>query len=296
MKEIVVISGKGGTGKTSMVASFAALAPGNVLADCDVDAADLHLILAPEVKRREPFSGGHEAVIHSESCTRCGLCAAKCRYEAIVKRDGPAGEEYAVDPFACEGCGVCVRACPVAAIELRPRTSGEWFVSETRYGPMVHACLRPAAENSGKLVTQVRRQASQLAKERGADFVIVDGPPGIACPVIASVSGASLVLIVTEPTASGLHDMKRAAGLAAHFEIPAMICINKCDLNREVSEAIRNEAAAARLWVAGEVPYDPTAFVRAQIAGLAPVELDRHSTVSREIERTWRTVSGFLCR
>jgi len=289
MKELVVISGKGGTGKTSIVAAFAALAERKVLADCDVDAADLHLVLAPEIKHREAFSSGREAVIRLKDCNACGACLARCRYEA-VRRSGAA---FTVDPFSCEGCGVCAQVCPVKAIDFLPRKSGEWFISETRHGPMVHARLGIAEENSGKLVTVVRKQAARIAVEGGMDMVIIDGPPGIGCPVIASIGGTSLVLIVTEPTVSGLHDMERVAQLAAHFKVPTMLCINKCDINRDMTATLRRRAAELRMWVAGEIPYD-TSVTLAQIAGQSIIEFDGGGSVAGEINRTWRTILGVL--
>ena len=285
MKEIVVVSGKGGTGKTTIMASFAALAERKVLADCDVDAADLHLILDPEVRRRETFSGGKEAVIRQEDCTACGACLAWCRYEAIT-RDAT----FTVDPLSCEGCGVCVHFCPQQAIDFVPRTSGEWFVSETRHGPMVHARLGIAEENSGKLVTVVRKQASHIAMERGLDWVLIDGPPGIGCPVIASIGGTSLVLAVTEPTMSGLHDLRRVAELASHFRVPVMVCINKCDINPEMAEQIRQYVESAGLALAGELRYD-TVATQAQLAMKSVVEYS-DSALAAEIRTLWEKVAA----
>jgi MinD superfamily P-loop ATPase len=296
MKELVVVSGKGGPGKTSIVAAFAALAERKVLADCDVDAADLHLVLAPDIRHREAFSGGKEARIRQEDCIACGACLARCRFGAVRRDGGGAGDaRFTVDPISCEGCGVCVWACPAKAIDFQPRTSGEWFISETRHGPMVHAHLGIAEENSGKLVTAVRREAGRIADERGLDLVIVDGPPGIGCPVIASMTGASLVLIVTEPTVSGLHDMERVAQLAVHFEAPALVCINKCDLNREMAGTIREQSSRLGMRVAGEVPYD-TVVTRAQMAGRTVMEFDVNSGVVHDIRRMWNAVLSVLWR
>jgi MinD superfamily P-loop ATPase len=295
MKELVVISGKGGTGKTSLVAAFAALAERKVLADCDVDAADLHLVLKPDVQRRERFSGGHVARILVENCTVCGRCAELCRFDA-VRFDGPPSETiaktYRVDPIACEGCGVCVRFCPADAIAFEPDVSGEWFISETRHGPMVHARLGPAGENSGKLVTLVRDQARQIAERDRLDLVLVDGAPGIGCPVIASVTGADLALIVTEPTLSGLHDLERVHALLRHFGIPALVSVNKYDINAELADEI--EAAAARLGatVVGRIPYDQ-AFTKAQIEGLSLIEYDRSATAN-DVRSLWQQVAGRL--
>ena len=237
MREFVVVSGKGGTGKTSLTASFAVLAGRSVVADCDVDAADLHLVLSPRVKLSGAFRAGHVAVIDAARCTACALCERTCRFDA-VKRDaeGAGRPRFAIDPTACEGCGVCVRLCPERAIDFPERLSGEWYVSDTRCGPMVHARLGVAAENSGKLVWLVREKAREIAAREGHDLVLVDGPPGIGCPVIASLTGASAALVVTEPTLSGEHDMERVLQVARHFKVPAAVCVNKWDLNPDMKE------------------------------------------------------------
>ena len=277
VQELVVISGKGGTGKTSIVASFAALARRAVLADCDVDAADLHLILAPEIKRREAFRSGHRAAIRQSDCAQCGECARLCRFDAVrqlERRDGTV--TYAINPVACEGCGVCVRFCPQQAIDFPERTCGEWLVSDTRFGPLVHAKLGVAAENSGKLVSVVRSEARNVAKTRGLDLVLIDGSPGIGCPVIASLTGASLALVVTEPTLSGEHDLQRVLQLAEHFGIPVMVCVNKWDLNPSMTQRIEQTAAAHGAMVARRVRYD-TAVTSAQIREQSAV--DRKSVV-----------------
>lgn len=288
MKELVIISGKGGTGKTSITASFAALAGRAVLADCDVDAADLHLLLRPEIRRREPFRAGHEAVIRRESCTGCGLCAANCRFEAIrPARDGSA---YLVEPAACEGCGVCVRICPAQAIDFPERVGGEWYVSDTRCGPMVHARLTPGAENSGKLVALVREEGRRLAKERKLDLVLLDGPPGIGCPVIASITGASGVLIVTEPTLSGRHDLARVLDLARHFKVPAMVCVNKWDINPAQTKEIERRAVEQGARIAGRIRYD-RAVTDAQVAGKSIVEWG-DSYAAQDVRTLWESVSN----
>jgi len=272
MKELVVISGKGGTGKTSVLASFAALAKNAVLADCDVDAADLHLVLAPTIVRREAFTSGHEAVIRQADCIGCGACLAHCRFDAVKMNGHAAGEAtFTVDPIACEGCGVCVHFCPVKAIDFPDRACGEWFVSDTRCGPMVHARLGIAAENSGKLVSLVRREAKRIAEERGRDTVLVDGPPGIGCPVIASIGGATMVLVVTEPTLSGGHDMARVLALARHFRIPAAVCVNKWDINPDMAARIERTAIETGAVIAPRIPYD-RAVTDAQVKGLSVVE------------------------
>jgi len=292
MNELVVISGKGGTGKTSIVAALAALAQGAVLADCDVDAADLHLVLKPDVQRREAFVGGKEAFVRQEDCIACGACLAWCRYEAILRR-GTAGDgEFRVDPLSCEGCGVCVEFCPVNAIDFREKTSGEWFVSETRHGPMVHARLGIGEENSGKLVTLVRREAARIAGERGLGLIITDGPPGIACPVIASIGGASLVLVVTEPTMSGLHDLRRVMELAAHFGVPVMVCINRFDINQEMTDNIRQYCDEHDVEIAGQLPYDAS-VTQAQLAATSVVEFG-DSPASVAMDCMWQNVLSVL--
>ncbi len=294
MKELVVISGKGGTGKTSLVASFAALARDKVLADCDVDAADLHLILSPTVRREEVFHGMEKVVVNQEKCVRCGKCLPLCRFDAILETRSEEGdiERVDIDPISCEGCGVCAYFCPVEAIEYTPSESGRWFISDTRHGPMVHARLGVAEENSGKLVTLVRMQAKRLAEEKGLDLIIADGSPGIGCPVIASITGANLVLVVTEPTMSGRHDLERAASLAAHFRIRTVVCINKCDLNREITTEIRQWCRRNGIAVVGEIPYD-SVFTKAQMREESVVEYSR-GPAAKAVEGVWQRVLGIL--
>ena len=282
IRELVVASGKGGTGKTSLVGSFAVLADRVVLADCDVDAADLHLLLSPAVRRRETFRGGHVAVIDPARCTGCGDCGRLCRFGAIGRgvvgdgsvydRSSAAGTVFRVDPVACEGCGVCVDRCPAQAIDFPERTSGEWFVSETRCGPMVHARLGIAAENSGKLVSVVRAEARRIAASEGRETILIDGPPGIGCPVIASVTGATAVLAVTEPTVSGEHDLERLLKLCQHFQLPVSVCINRWDVNPDAGRRIEAMAQARGTVLVGRIPYD-RAVTAAQLAAQAVVEV-----------------------
>lgn len=289
MRELVVVSGKGGTGKTSLVASFAALAENKVLVDCDVDAADLHLVLDPMIKHREDFSGGKIARILDERCTSCGRCQEVCRFGAVVQGGEAAGREsFSIDPVDCEGCAVCVWNCPEEAIVFEEVINGEWFVSETRYGPMVHARLGIAEENSGKLVTRVRSQAKRIAEEGGRGLVIVDGSPGIGCPVIASITGADLVLVVTEPTLSGKHDMERVAELTRHFGISTMVCVNKWDLYPPVAEEIEQDALQRGMKVAGRVRYD-RAVTKAQVVKTSVVEYTG-GAITEEIKSVWRHV------
>lgn len=288
MKEIVVISGKGGTGKTSLTAAFAALAEHPVLADCDVDASDLHLILTPEVRERHEFRSGREAVIRQDACTGCGNCAGLCRFGAITQTSAADGSvRYTVDSSACEGCGVCVRFCPSKAIEFPERLCGEWMISDTRFGPMVHARLRPAAENSGKLVSTVRREARTVAERTGRTLIITDGPPGIGCPVIASLTGASEVVVVTEPTVSGEHDLERVLSLAKHFGIPAAVCVNKWDLNPDAAERIERRAAGLGARIAGRIRYDRE-VTSAQVRALTVMETGAAS--AQDIRNVWSTL------
>ena len=295
MKELVVISGKGGTGKTSIVASFAALASKAVIADCDVDAADLHLVIEPTVVRREEFSGGSRARIKTGRCTACGKCEEVCRFDAIYF-DGPGNgkveKTYRVDPIGCEGCGVCAWFCTDEAIEFGPVVNGEWFISDTRLGPMVHAKLGVAEENSGKLVSLVRAQAKKIAEDRNLDLALIDGAPGIGCPVIASIAGADLVLAVTEPTLSGLHDLQRVADLTRHFGIETLVCINKWDLNPDVASQIETQVRGRGLKLAGRVRYD-RAVTDAQIRKLSVVEYARNG-VAGDIEGLWADVWASL--
>lgn len=287
MKEIVVISGKGGTGKTSMIASFAALATGKaVLADCDVDAADLHLILKPRIRKRFEFRMGHKAHISPKHCVSCGKCATLCRFEAI--RYSRTGTGYDVDPVACEGCGVCVRFCPENAIDFPEETCGEWFVSDTRFGPMVHARLGIAAENSGKLVTLVRTETKRIAQEQSAAYVLIDGSPGIGCPVIASLTTAYRALIVTEPTVSGTHDLKRIARLTEKLGVPSMVCVNKWDINPDAANDIKAFALHEGMEFAGQIRYDSVATA-AQRAKMAIVEYGKNG-IADDIIQIWDKV------
>jgi len=286
VKELIVISGKGGTGKTSLLGAFASLAENKVLCDADVDAADLYLILEPEIKERQDFQEGHKAVIDKDRCTECGKCRELCRFHAI-------SPEFEVDPIDCEGCGVCVYFCPVDAIDFPIKTCGELFISDTRVGPMVHARLGIAEDNSGKLVTLARQQARKLAKEKGLNLILTDGPPGLACPVIASITGADGVLIVTEPTLSGHHDMDRVVELANHFEIPAAVCINKYDLNRDMTETIEEYARDKGLPVVGRIPFDPS-FTEAMVQKQTIMEYDASCSAAQAVQGIWERLRSTL--
>ena len=254
MKEILILSGKGGTGKTTICAALAHLWPWpKVLVDADVDASNLPLLLAPQATEKEPFQAGWEAIRREEDCSACGLCLEKCRFGAI-------DQDLRIDPLLCEGCGVCAWFCPEEAIEMREKEVGELLFSETPYGPLVHAELYPGEENSGKLVTEVKKRARQLAEERALDFILVDGSPGVGCPVIASLSGADLCLLVAEPTVSGLHDLERLGALLHHFRVQGRVIINKADLAPDLRQEIQEKAEEAGFPLLGTIPYDPEVF------------------------------------
>jgi MinD superfamily P-loop ATPase len=271
IQELVVISGKGGTGKTGIAASFFVLAKSAAAADCDVDAADMHLILQPSILHRYPFSGKKRAVIDKACCTKCGECMDRCRFDAICAADAVNSIVYEVDPFFCEGCGVCMDTCSARAVSFNQTVTGEWMISETRFGPLAHARLGIAEENGGKLVSLVRRKGLEAASGKGRALLICDGSPGIGCPVISSTTGATMALIVTEPTLSGLHDMKRVADLCRGLNVKAGLCVNKADINLEVAARIESEAKSRGIPVLGRVRYDE-AVTRAQVNGLTVVE------------------------
>ena len=286
MKQITVLSGKGGTGKTTITASFAVLAHDIVIADCDVDAPDLHMLLHPQIMKTQEFKGPKLAVIDKTKCTECGLCKNSCRFDAI-------NDSLQIDSFSCEGCGVCVVVCPEEAISLQERISGHAFISKTKYGIMSHARLDPGESNSGKLVTLVRHNARQIAEEENCDLILIDGPPGIGCPVIASVSGVDAGLVVTEPTMSGIHDLERALQLLNHFNILPLVCVNKYDINRKNTEKIVKFCEKNKVKVAGKIPFDPI-MTEAMVAGKTIVEHSPENMVSQEIETTWKRVLSAL--
>jgi MinD superfamily P-loop ATPase len=284
MKEVVILSGKGGTGKTTLVGSLAALAKKKVLADCDVDAADLHLLLSPSERQKNEFWSGQVAHIDEEICTQCGQCQEICRFNAI--------RDFRINLDSCEGCGFCSHICPDEAITMQENMAGYWFISDTRYGPLVHARLGIAQENSGKLVAVVRQQAKRIAENEGKDLIISDGPPGIGRPVISSLSGASLALLVTEPTLSGMHDLERVLGVCRHFGLLALVCINKYDLNEKNTWQIESQCLSWGIEIAGKVPFDNV--VTESIVQGVPVVEHSNGKVSREIESIWRTLSTML--
>lgn len=280
-KELVIISGKGGTGKSSLVSAFASLAQNKVTVDCDVDAADLHLIFEPKIVKSKEFYCGKKAVIDSEKCLKCGLCEKLCRFGAI--------NDFAINPLKCEGCGVCYFKCPNGAVELKQVKSGDWFESDTRFGKLVHAKLDIAQENSGKLVTEIRNHARALAKTINADLILTDGSPGVGCPVIASISGASFVVIVTEPTLSGLHDAKRVIELTRHFHVKAGLCINKYDINPEVSKTIEEFCAEIDIQLFGKIPYSKD-FTKAMIERKSIVEYASDGEITKNIKNIWKKI------
>ncbi|MGB3221310.1 MAG: 4Fe-4S binding protein [Desulforhopalus sp.] len=285
IRELVVVSGKGGTGKTSITASFASLAKNSVLCDADVDAADLHLLMAPEVQKTTDFMGGCLAEIRKGDCVECDKCRELCRFDAI-------SEDYVVDSISCEGCGVCVDFCPEQAIDFPVQKCGEWFISDTRFGPMVHARLGIAEENSGKLVSLVRQETRKLAEAGGYNLIITDGPPGIGCPVIASIGGATALAIIVEPTVSGLHDMQRVAELAVHFKVPGLVCVNKYDLNMEMTEKIEAYALERNMSLLGRIPFDHV-FIKAMIQGKNIVEHAPDSLAVQSIREVWAKIMKF---
>jgi MinD superfamily P-loop ATPase len=281
MKQIVIISGKGGTGKTVLTASFAVLAENKVMADCDVDAADLHLLLHPAIKERHEFRSGKTAVINKDICQECGECISVCRFGAI-------SEDFMVDPISCEGCAICSFICPAGAVRMEENISGEWFISETQYGPMVHARLGIAEENSGKLVTLVRQNAQRIAEEKSKDYVIIDGPPGIGCPVIASLANVDLALIVTEPTLSGIHDMERIALVAQHFNVPTKVVINKYDINLQNTDDIKRICAAKDIEVLAQLPFSQK-VIQSIVEGM-PIVKYCDDQITEDIALLWEHI------
>ncbi len=293
MKQIVVISGKGGTGKTTIAASFAALSNAKVIADCDVDAPDLHLLLKPKVKQTFDFKSGKKAFINEEECINCGECVEVCRFEAIEKIiENDVINKMIIDPISCEGCGVCFHICPVDAIEMRENLTGELFISESKYGTLIHAKLNVAEENSGKLVSMVRNYAKHMAEKEKKNLIIIDGPPGISCPIIASITGVDLALIVTEPTLSAMHDLDRVYKVAKHFKVRSIVCINKYDLNLENTEKIKNYCKDNNIDIAGNISFEPI-VTEALVNGIPVVEYVDNK-VSNEIRDLYNKTISLL--
>jgi MinD superfamily P-loop ATPase len=287
MKELTIISGKGGSGKTSVTAAFAALAENKIIIDADVDAADMHLILPPTIEKESTFKGGSKAFINLDSCMYCGECLYRCQFDAI-------SPQFVVDQIACEGCGVCAHFCPVEAIRFEQKICGKWFVSSTDYGPMVHARLGIAEENSGLLVSLLRQETRKIAKEKGHELIMIDGPPGIGCPVIASVTGSDAVLIVTEPTLSGVHDMERVNELSRFLRVPAMVCVNKYDINPDITEKIRAYAEKNQMKYVGSIPYDRD--VTAAMVARKPLVVHSQGPAAQAVREVWSNVTSHLDR
>jgi MinD superfamily P-loop ATPase len=288
MPEILVISGKGGTGKTSLTGAFAQVARNPVICDLDVDAPDLHLLLQPQPERTEDFYSGNQAVIDQALCTDCGLCQEMCRYQAIARQE----QGLAVDGRRCEGCKVCVHFCPAQAISFPIKHRGRWFISQTRLGPMVHAQLFPGQENSGRLVALLRQQAKELAKSQGRDLILCDGTPGIGCPVISSLSGVDLAVLVTEPTPSGRHDMERVLELCGHFRVQAAVVINKHDLNEGQSGLIERYCAQMALPLLAKLPHDPV-VTQAMLAAQVVTEYSQYG-FSDLIRGAWQAIETLV--
>lgn len=294
MKQIVILSGKGGTGKTTVTAALAHLASQDpstraVLVDADVDAANLELLLEPQFLQTHEFVGGQTATITPDLCTGCGRCAVVCRFDAIRATNGC----YTVDVTACEGCATCKTQCPNNAIVMLPRVSGRWFSSISRYGPLFHARLSPAQENSGKLVTLLKQHARTQALDEGFPLVIVDGPPGIGCPAIAAISGADVVIVVTEPTAAGIHDMQRVLGLISHFGIPALVCINKSDLYPAGTDVIAAYCQEKGMPVIGQLPFDLN-MTKAMVQGQPITAYLPDGPISKMLHEIWQNALAYL--
>ncbi len=289
MHEITIISGKGGTGKTSITACFGHLAENTIMCDLDVDASDLHIILQPQIDDKKEFYSGDEYFIDYSKCDSCGLCYKLCKFGAISKQSKA---RYHIDAIACEDCGVCKYFCPQDAIITKSKKCGEWYNSKSRFGSFIHAKLTPGEENSGLLVTLLRKEAKILAEKEGAEFIIYDGSPGIGCPVISSLSGIDVAVIVTEPTPSGLHDLKRVSKLCEHFSVPSVVIINKCDLNQGIEDDICAYCNTNNIKVISKIPFD-NVFIDAMIAGNSITE-HSNSIVSDEILKTWKTIKRGL--
>lgn len=280
MKEVLILSGKGGTGKTSIIGGFANLADNKILVDCDVDASDLHLLLAPRPTETHDFISGVKARVEADNCTACRLCDEICQFDAITMKN-----TAVISELACEGCGVCAHFCPEETIVLDKNHCGSWYISETEYGSLVHAQLFAGEENSGKLVSHIKNQARQLAESTNTDLILIDGAPGVGCPVIASLSNVNLAVVITEPTLSGRHDLERILDLTDHFKIPALVCINKWDIHPEMSTIIEEACKKRNVDLLGKIPFDPT-VIDCQIQGL-PVTSSDTSVAADAIRTIW---------
>ena len=288
LPEIVVLSGKGGTGKTSITAAFAALAGNAVFVDCDVDAADLHLILSPEKTHTEKFPSGSKAVIDSECCTSCGICKELCSFSAIDLIN----DTFQIDEYACEGCGLCIAACPSDAIQMEVYNRNHIYFADTRFGPMVYGELGIAEENSGRLVSKIRQYARETAIKNSAEYILTDGPPGIGCPVISTVTGSDMVVAVTEPTQSGWHDLQRLIEMIHRFHAPIFVIINKCDLNKSMTRTIEMNLKSENIPVIGKIPYDES-ILQALLQGKAITEFMTESITAQNIEKMWNIIKEY---
>jgi MinD superfamily P-loop ATPase len=286
MRQLTILSGKGGTGKTTITAAFAVLAKNAVVADCDVDAPDLHLLLHPKVIEMQEFKGSKVAFIDETKCTSCGLCQKQCRFGAV-------NEGFSINRMACEGCGVCVMACPTNAVTLVEKTAGNAYISKTNYGFMSHALLHPGESNSGKLVTLVRQNAKILAKKENSNLIIIDGSPGIGCPVIASISGVDACLVVTEPTLSGIHDLERVLQLLNHFKVQPLVCVNMYNINVDNTNSILSFCKEKEISVVGTILFSPE-VTKAMVEGKTIVEYSPEGVVTKEIRHMWQKLSVFL--
>jgi MinD superfamily P-loop ATPase len=286
MKQLTILSGKGGTGKTSIAASFAVLARTAVVADCDVDAPDLHMLLHPEVIEMQQFRGSQVAVINEAQCIQCGLCREKCVFDAIT-------DDLVVDAIVCEGCNVCKIVCPTNAITLAGRVSGNAYISKTKYGFMSHAILHPGESNSGKLVTLVRQNAKILGEKEKRDLIMIDGSPGIGCPVIASITGVDAAVVVTEPTLSGINDLERVLRLLDHFNVTPFVCVNMYDVNVDNTNKILSFCRENGICILGIIPFD-SVVTQAMVNGKTVVEYSPESSVSREIKAMWNKLSALM--
>jgi len=285
MKEIVIISGKGGTGKTTIASCLSCAIPSKIIVDADVDAADMFILLSPRILQQEEFIGAQSAIIDEEKCTGCGLCEKYCRFDAIYKRE----DKYFINPMKCEGCTLCSLVCPEKAITIVDEIIGEWFVSNTKHGKMVHARLNPGAENSGNLVAKIKKKTHAIAEEENIPYILVDGPPGIGCPVISALSGAQIAIVVTEPTISGVHDLKRVCQLSDNFGTKTSVIINKCDINKETSEKIKSWCKQNKIEVLAEIPFTKCideALMNKKIA------YDVCPSIKEIIDRIWEKIDA----
>lgn len=286
MKELVIVSGKGGTGKTSISAALAFLAPKKVLVDCDVDAANFHLISGAAIRETHPFTAGFEPQINEELCTHCGKCTRLCRFDAI-------DNGVITAPLNCEGCGVCAFNCPEHAISMQEKQAGHWFISDTRFGCLIHAELGLSVENSGKLVSKVRQEAKKIAHNKQLPLVITDGPPGIGCPAIAALSGANLALAVVEPSASSMHDVKRLVDLVAHFALPLCVCINKSTLHPENTTKLIDWCNQHDIPIVGQLPYHRV-FNSAVQLGKTVLEMPENIEIKDALQELWHNLENKL--